>query len=314
MSETPVAVRMEVVVFGAGSLGSLVGGVLAHEHDVTLVGRDPHVSAVRESGLRVEGAFDATTTPTATTDGTGLTGDVALVTVKAFDTSAAADALATGSFDAVCSLQNGMGNEAELAARVDCEVLAGVATCGAILHDPGVVECTGRGDVVVGPADGGDSAVAERLAGAFEDVEFDANAVADMPRRLWTKLAVNAGINAVTALARVDNGAVRSGDASELARTAARETARVARAQDVSVSNREAVDRIEAVADGTASNVSSMRQDVEAGRRTEVNAINGYVVDAAREARRELDVDVPVNRVLTQLLRAWEAGAGVRGD
>ena len=132
-----------------------------------------------------------------------------------------------------------------------------------------------------------------------------------MPRRLWTKLAVNAGINAVTALARVDNGAVRSGDANELARTAARETARVARARDVKLSNREAVARLEAVADGTASNVSSMRQDVEAGRRTEVDAINGYVVDAAREARRELDVDVPTNRALTQLLRAWETGAGI---
>jgi 2-dehydropantoate 2-reductase len=303
---------MEVVVFGAGSLGSLVGGVLAREHDVTLVGRDPHVTAVSESGLRVEGAFDVTTRPTATTDGTGLSGDVALVTVKTFDTPAAADALATGTFDAVCSLQNGMGNEAELAARVDCEVLAGVATCGAILQDSGVVECTGRGEIAVGATDGGDSATAARLADALDDVGFDANAVADMPRRLWTKLAVNAGINAVTALARVDNGAVRSGDAGELARTAARETARVARAREVSLANREAVDRLEAVADGTASNVSSMRQDVESGRRTEVDAINGYVVAAAGEARRELDLDVPVNRVLTRLLRAWEGGVGVR--
>jgi 2-dehydropantoate 2-reductase len=305
---------MDIVVFGAGSLGSLVGGVLAREHDVTLVGRDPHVPAVRDSGLRVEGAFDATTTPAATTDSTDLTGDVALVTVKAFDTPAAAEALATGSFDAVCSLQNGMGNEATLAARVDCEVLAGVATAGAILRDPGVVECTGRGELLVGAPDGGASETAERLAAAFDDVGFDAAAVADMPRRLWTKLAVNAGINAVTALARVDNGAVLSGDANELARTAARETARVARAREVSLSNREAVSRVEAVADGTASNVSSMRQDVESGRRTEVDAINGYVVDAAREARRELDVDAPVNRVLTRLLRAWEVGAGVRDD
>jgi 2-dehydropantoate 2-reductase len=92
---------MKVVVFGAGSLGSLLGGLLAREHDVTLIGRDPHVTAIRESGLRVEGAFEATTTPTATTDGTGLSGDVALVTVKAFDTEDAADALASGAFDAV---------------------------------------------------------------------------------------------------------------------------------------------------------------------------------------------------------------------
>ncbi|WP_323674298.1 ketopantoate reductase family protein [Halorubellus sp. PRR65] len=303
---------MDIVVFGAGSLGSLLGGVLAREHDVTLVGRDPHVGAVRDSGLRVEGAFEGSTTPAATTDGTGLSGDVALVTVKAFDTADAAAALATGDFDAVCSLQNGMGNEETLAAHLDADVLAGTATCGAILREPGVVECTGRGEVVVGAADGGGSSTAEPLAAAFDAVGFDCDAVGDMPRRLWAKLAVNAGINAVTALARVDNGALLSGDANELARGAARETARVARARGVSLSNREAVARVEAVADGTATNTSSMRQDVEAGRRTEVDAINGYVVDAAREARRELDLDVPTNRVLTRLLRAWEAGVGVR--
>jgi 2-dehydropantoate 2-reductase len=305
---------MEIVVFGAGSLGSLVGGVLAREHDVTLVGRDPHVGAVAESGVRVEGAFEATTSPAATTDGTGLSGDVALVAVKAFDTADAAAALATGEFDAVCSLQNGMGNEAGLAARLDCEVLAGTATCGAVLRSPGVVECTGRGEVVVGAAGGGESERADALAAALAAAGFDADAVADMPRRLWTKLAVNAGINAVTALARADNGAVLSGDANELARAAARETARVARARDVALSNREAVECVEAVAAGTASNASSMRQDVEAGRRTEVDAINGYVVDAAAEARRELDLAVPVNRTLAALLRAWEREHAVRTD
>jgi 2-dehydropantoate 2-reductase len=305
---------MDIVVFGAGSLGSLLGGVLAREHDVTLVGRDPHVAAVSEDGLRVEGEFDAETTPDATTDGTGLAADVALVTVKAFDTPEAAAALATGAFDAVCSLQNGMGNEETLADALDCEVLAGTATCGAILEAPGVIECTGTGRIVVGAADGGTSAMADRLAGAFASVGFDAAAVVDMPRRLWTKLAVNAGINAVTALARVDNGALLDAEGNDLARAAARETARVARARDVHLPNREALERVEAVAEGTAANTSSMRQDVEAGRRTEVDAINGYVVDAACTARRELDFDVPTNRVLTDLLRAWERGQGVRDD
>jgi len=306
---------MEFVVYGAGSLGSLLGGLLAREHDVTLVGRDPHVAAVRESGLRIAGSLDLEVAPAAATDGTGLAADVALVTVKAFDTETAAAALATGEYDAVCSLQNGMGNEAVLAEHVDCPVLAGTATYGAVRPDAGVVECTGEGDVVVGAADGDDSVHADRLAAAFREAGVDATAAADMPRRLWEKLAVNAGINAVTALARVDNGALLSGDANALALDAAVETARVARAHDVSLSNRDAVDAVERVADDTAANVSSMRQDVRAGRRTEVDAINGYVVDAAAVARRELDLEVPANDALAALLRAWEGGHGVRdGD
>jgi 2-dehydropantoate 2-reductase len=322
---------MDIVVYGAGSLGSLVGGALATVHDVTLVGRADHVATVAGDGLRVERAFDGdggpfepaldrTTAPEATTDGRELRADLALVTVKAFDTDAAAADLATGAFDAVCSLQNGMGNEARLTAVCDAPVLAGTTTYGARRTGPGRVACTGVGEVVLGPADGGESAVADRVGEAFRAAGFATTVARDMPRRLWEKLAVNAGINAVTALSRVENGALLDGPANDLARAAARETARIARAEDVSLSDRTAVAAVESVADATAANVSSMAQDVRAGRRTEVFAINGYVVDRGDEHRREgsttpadeYELDVPTNRTLTRLLRAWERGEGLR--
>ena len=314
---------MDIVVFGAGSLGSLVGGLLAREHPVTLVGRDPHVTAVRESGLQVRGvdagpngrsADDAdessvAVAPAATTDGTDLRADLAVVTVKAFDTEAAARDLAGGEFDAVLSLQNGMGNEATLAEHLDCPVLAGTATYGAILLDPGVVECTGVGEVVLGAHDGGSSEHAERVGDAFRAGGIETTVAEDMPRRLWEKLAVNAGINATTALARADNGALQTGAARTVAADAARETARVARAEGVPLADEQAVAAVEAVASATAANVSSMRQDVEGGRRTEVDAINGYVVARGREH----ECATPVNRTLAGLIRTWER-ENVEGD
>jgi 2-dehydropantoate 2-reductase len=293
---------MDIVVFGAGSLGSLVGGLLAREHEVTLVGRDPHVAAIRESGLGVEGEFDFAVHPDATTDGTDLAADLAVVTVKAFDTEEAARTLATGRIDAALSLQNGLGNEETLARRLDCPVLAGTATYGAVRPEPGLVECTGRGKVLVGPREGGTSETADRVGRAFAAAGIEATVADDMPRRLWQKLAVNAGINATTALARVENGALLDGPARDVAADAARETARLARAEAVELSDGEAVRAVERVAEATAANVSSMRQDVLAGRRTEVEAINGYISSRARER----GVSVPVNRTLTKLLRAWE--------
>lgn len=293
---------MNVVVFGAGSLGSLVGGLLAREHRVTLVGRDPHVAAVRESGLRVGGEFDFEVAPEATADGTGLDADLAVVTVKAFDTESAAETLATGDFRAVLSLQNGMGNEATLARHLDCPVLAGTATYGAVLREPGAVDCTGEGEVVFGPREGGTSDVADEAGQAFRAAGIETVVADDMPRRLWEKLAVNAGINATTALARVENGAVLDGPAREVAADAARETARVARAEGVDLSDEAAVAAVERVATDTAANTSSMLQDVLAGRRTEVEAINEYVCTRACEN----GASVPVNRTLTNLLRAWE--------
>lgn len=299
---------MDAVVFGAGSLGSLVGGILAREHDVTLVARPDHADAVAASGLRLEGEFEDRVHPAATTDGTDLEATLAVVTVKSFDTDAAADALATGSYDAVLSLQNGMGNEETLAARLTCPVLAGTATYGAVLRDSGHVECTGRGTVVLGPREGGTSPVADRVGEAFDAAGFETTVAADMPRRLWEKLAVNAGINPVTALARVENGVVVDGPADDLAHAATRETARTARAHGITLSNREALAALESVATATAENASSMLQDVRAGRRTEIDAINGYVVDRAEAA----GLEAPTNRTLAALVRTWEVGRGLR--
>jgi 2-dehydropantoate 2-reductase len=300
---------MDVLVFGAGSLGSLLGGVLARAHDVTLVGREPHVTAVNGDGLRITGVEAMDVWPAATTDATGANADLALVTVKSYDTETAARTLATGDYGAVCSLQNGMGNEDVLAEHLDAPVLAGTATCGARLVDPGHVEWTGRGTITLGawrPDDA--AATAERVATALRTAGLDAEATTDVQRRLWEKLAVNAAINPVTALARVENGAVATTPLDGLARTAAVETARVARDDGVDLSDERAADAVAAVARETARNRSSMHRDVARGRRTEIDAISGYVVDRAAATERS----VPINRTLASLIRGWERGAGVR--
>jgi 2-dehydropantoate 2-reductase len=296
---------MDIVVFGAGSLGSLVGGLLAAEHDVTLVGRNPHMSTVAAEGLSITGEVDREVTAIEATTAVPEATELVLLTTKAYDTAAAADALAGGRRDAVISLQNGLGNEELLKDRLSCAVLAGTCTYGARLVEPGVVECTGEGAIAFGPRQGGRNARADLLDEDFRGSEVDIHVATDMPRRLWEKLAVNAGINAATALARVDNGALVDGHARGVAQAAAREAALVARDLGVPVDPDEAVTAVLDVAEATAANVSSMRADVEAGSRTEIDAINGAVLD-------HTEGEVPVNETLVGLLRAWEAGQGHR--
>ncbi|MFB6295355.1 MAG: ketopantoate reductase family protein [Halobacteriales archaeon] len=306
---------MEVLVFGAGSLGSLIGGLLAREHDVTLIGREPHVRAIREKGLRLTGRVDRTVRPAAATAvDPSADPDLAVVTVKSFDTGAAARELARCDPEAVLSLQNGMGNEATLAEHLDAPVLAGTTTWGAHTEDPGVVACTGVGSVTVGPWEASGSAgvdetagveSAERAGEAFRRAGIETTVVADPRPHLWEKLAVNAGINPVTALARVRNGALVDGPAADLAARAATETAAVAREQGIDLPDARATGAVRQVAETTAANRSSMLADVESGRRTEIDAINGYVVDHAGG-------DVPVNAALAGLIRAWEAGETLR--
>ncbi|NGM68647.1 2-dehydropantoate 2-reductase [Natronolimnobius sp. AArcel1] len=298
---------MDIVVFGAGSLGSLLGGLLAREHEVTLVARPAQARTLRDGGLWLTGEFDDHVTPAVTTDITGLSADLAIVAVKAFDTPSAAAELATGSFDAVLSVQNGMGNETLLADRLECPVLAGTVSYGALLEEPGVVACTGRGTVVLGARSGGRTPIVQRVGTAFKAAGLETTVATDMPRRLWEKLAVNAGINPITALTETTNATILEEPAADLARAAARETARVARENGVSLPDQTAVDALERVAGETAANTSSMAQDVRAGRRTEIDAINGYVVEQAPDS-----VAVPANWQLAALVRTWEAGAGIR--
>ena len=298
---------MEILVFGAGSLGSLLGGLLARNHEVTLVGRNPHVRAVEEGGLRLSGHVETTVFPTARLDAPE-SADLAVVCVKSFDTESAAEALADCDIDACLSVQNGMGNEAILEERLDAAILAGTCTYGAIRTEPGSVRCTGVGEVVLGPPTGGISAIADRVGSAFEAASVVTTVADDMPRRLWEKLAVNAGINATTALARIENGGILDGDAGSVAAAAARETAEVAQHEGVELPAQAAEEAVMRVADATAANTSSMLQDVREERRTEIDAINGYVVERAEDHA----VDVPVNRTLAGLVRAWEADRGLR--
>ena len=293
---------MEILVFGAGALGSLVGGLLAREHAVTLVGRDPHVAVVRESGLRIEGGFDTTVHPSARTDAGGHSADLAVVTVKAGDVPAAAAALDDGDYDLVWSLTNGLTEE-RLRETLGDRVLAGTATYGAELPAPGVVRCTGVGELHVGELEDGEteSDRARGVADACRVAGVSCVATARMGTRRWRKLAVNAGINGVTALARLRNEAVLSDPARTVAARAARETARVARAEGVELDDETAVDAVREVAAATADNRSSTLQDVHAGRRTEADAINGAVVRRGEAA----GVDTPTNRTLWELLVAW---------
>lgn len=297
---------MEICVFGAGSLGTLIGGLLAREHSVTLVGREPHVSAVAEDGVKITGKIEETTYPEARTTPPEAT-ELAVLTVKSFDTAVAGRELTDCTLDSVLSLQNGMGNESVLAGMLPCPVLAGTCTYGARRQDPGAVECTGIGDITVGAREGGPSDLAERVAGAFDEAGLVAEHSTEMPRKLWSKLAVNAGINATTALARIPNGSLLDGPSRPVAEGAARETAKVARENGVELSEEAACSRVIEVATATAENTSSMQQDMRRESRTEIDAINGYVVEQA-------DSPVPINETLTGVVRAWEQNRGLRPE
>jgi 2-dehydropantoate 2-reductase len=217
---------------------------------------------------------------------------VVLVLVKSFATPVVAPvaARAVAPDGLVLTLQNGMGNLEVLQEAVGsrAEVAAGTTTVGATLVGPGQVRAQG-GHVLLEA--GGHRR--DALAGVLATSGFHVSRTHDLTAALWQKLAVNCAINPLTALLRLTNGAFLDHLAAETGRAAAREVQDVAARAGVTTDGDWALLAMD-VARRTSGNRSSMLQDVERGRPTEIEAMCGFV---AREGRR-LGVPTPVNEDL----------------
>lgn len=303
---------MNVVVLGPGALGCVFGAALFRSgHDVTLLGRSsPHLDALRASGLRLEridGTVEHLAIPAAADPRIAAKAELILVLVKAADTSAAARAIAPYAHDGqvLLTLQNGLGNAERIRAEAgpgSC-VLSGVTSQGATRLAPGSVRHAGEGPTVLGGTlgNGRDLSGAREIAAVLTAAGLPAAAVPDIAPWIWRKLAVNAAINGLTALAGVKNGMIAS-DTGLLgaAEIVAEEAAAVARAQGWELGGMR--EQIVTTAVATAENRSSMLQDLDAGRPTEVGAIHESILAAGQEA----GVGAPATAVLAALIRARE--------
>jgi 2-dehydropantoate 2-reductase len=310
-----------VAVLGAGAVGSYFGATLARAGTaVTLIGRPVHVAAIERDGLRVlqdggewQARVNASTEVAAARDA-----DVVLVAVKSPDTTAAAQALSPHlhAQARIVSLQNGVDNAARIAAVLPQPVYAAVVYVGTYMDGPGRVRHTGRGDLVIGMprelAGRGDAAGdLRRIAAMFEAAGVRCPVAPDIEVALWTKLTLNCAFNAISALGQSRYGRMAASvPVRTVMEAAVRETVAVARADGVPLDAGELVAATWTLAAAMAQQYSSTAQDVQRGKPTEIDALNGYV--AQRGAA--LGVPTPVNGTLHALVKLREAAPEPAGS
>jgi 2-dehydropantoate 2-reductase len=292
-----------ILIAGIGALACYFAARLAPYAEVTLLGTWPQgLAALQENGVQLTAADGETRSfkVRATNDPADCEGHrSALVLVKSWQTGRAAEQLAAclDEDGVALTLQNGLGNF-EILRRVLGEPRAaqGVTTTGATLLGPGRVREGGAGVVLI--AEHPHSApLVELLKAAGFAVEI----AADMESVLWGKMVVNAAINPLTAILGVPNGdLLEQPHARRLMQAAAAEVACVAHACGVALPYSDPAEEVERVARQTAQNCSSMLQDVTRGAPTEIDAINGAVVEAAEE----IGLKVPVTETLWHLVHA----------
>ena len=302
---------MKVAVVGAGAMGCLYAGAFHRAGaGVTLIDVDPgHLAAINSRGLELDTRAGVETLRLAALrpEHARETVDLVVLFTKTFHTDAALEGVKSiiGPATHAMTLQNGLGNDEAVARHVARErVIAGVSTLPSDLIGPGRVRSHGEGGSKIYPAYGGDAGFAQEVADLLTAGGLPTVLEPDIRAAIWSKAIFNAAMNALCALTRRTPGFLGAHEeAGALIRAVVLEGVRAAHASGVAIEAEPILDLTVVSVTDHADHEASMLQDVKAGRRTEVDAINGAIVRAAQAA----GVTVPVTETLWRLVKLEEA-------
>jgi 2-dehydropantoate 2-reductase len=307
---------MRIAVLGAGSMGSLFGGLLSSTgSEVWLVDiREDHIRAITEHGLIIESdEGKRVVTPSATTRPQAV-GPVELliVFVKAIHTAeamATADALIESN-TLVLSLQNGLGNLETIADKVGPDrVIAGVTYEGARTVGPGHVYHQVKASTVIGALEGNPTDRIMAIADTFRRSGLPTDVKKDVQGLVWSKAVINISVNALTAITGLKfSEIVASLEATKILEHTIDECVQVTRKLGVKLDyDADPHGHIKAHLQRIGPNKSSMLQDMENGRKSEIEALNGKLVAYGRQ----LGIPTPFNELLTYLIQTIERKRGL---
>jgi len=299
---------MRICVVGCGAVGSLFAAHLAQLDDVDVWAYDlydEHVRAINEHGLKLSGVGDLVGHPTATSDAGDLPPcDFGIVAVKSMHTGAALAATAHAFEDGpVCSVQNGIGNE-ELIAQHVARVIRGTTFPAGHVIAPGHVGWDTAGDTWIGPFEPSPASAeeVERLAEALTRSGMNTVALADARGAQWTKAIFNASTNPVGALTGLAHGEICDFEPTRRLITGLIDECKAVAAVLGIELDHDPEDMVDHAARVAHDHKASMTQDVLAHRQTEIDFLNGAIVEHGEEA----GVPTPLNRAIWALVKALE--------
>jgi len=301
---------MKIVIVGPGAMGCLFAAFLSksNEEIVLLDKNRERANLVQEQGILVEGVSGSwhSQVKTIANPADLSAADLVIICVKSYDTKEATDFAKPliGQNSYVLTLQNGLGN-IEIISEVigDENVIGGVTNQGATLLAPGKIRHAGIGETVIGKSDGKIPVQLKEIRELFNKVGLQTRISRDIKGLIWSKLIINVGINALTAITRLNNGRLIEFEGTRrILREAVTEAVRIAKRKRIKLIYDDPLAKVESVCEATATNISSMLQDILKKRRTEIDFINGVIVRQGQG----LNIPTPVNSMLVDLVKTIE--------
>jgi len=301
---------MNIVIFGAGAIGSLFGALLAKNNTVVLVGRAPHIIAIQQNGLNINGKthLHVKLSAVESVKDVSISPNLILLTVKSYDTETAIKHTLPLIHDetVVVSLQNGLDNIEKIEHIVDKDcIVAGVTTHGAIFSNPGVIKHTGKGKTFLGELDGRRSKRLENIVHLFNEAGIETQISDDIVKEIWVKVIINSSINPLTAFFNCKNGYLLENPLLyKIVEVISEESTNIAQAEGIKLTTSDMIQRTKEVIRETASNYSSMLQSIQQRKNTEIDSINRKLVIIGKRHR----INTPMNKILVELVMSLTDG------
>lgn len=301
---------MKIVIVGPGAMGCLIAAFLSKsKQEVWLLDKDRRrAERIAKNGIKVEGiSGNWEVKVSATADPKEVKcSELVIICTKSYDTKTAMKEAGeiVGSSTLVLTLQNGVGNVEIISEAVgEDKVMAGVSNLGATLLGDGYIRHAGKGETIIGRPDGKIPVLMRDIREIFNKSGLGMRISRDINSLIWSKLIINVGINALTAITGLNNGRLIEFEGTrQVLKEAVTEAVKVAKRKRIKLIYDDALSKVESVCEATATNVSSMLQDVLRKKRTEIEFINGVIIRQGDS----LGIKTPVNEILVHLVRTIE--------
>lgn len=303
---------MKIAIMGTGGVGGTLGGFLAKAgHEVSVIARGPHLAALRENGLSLNGASGDFTVKVAATDDPSAIGpvDLVLFTVKTYHNPQAIPAIQplVGPETAVLTIQNGVESAQQITAVVgEGHVLPGAFWSPSHIESPGVINVVSPPRVTFGEAGARPGLSAQEIRGVLQNAGINAEVIEDPTLMLWDKFVPFCAFASVTSASRTRIKRLMTfPEARNLLHAAVNEGVAVARAKGINLGD-DLIERMESSFEGRPWDYqTSLHTDFDYGRPTEIDALNGAIVRLGRE----VGVPTPVHSFLYAVLLPLKDGA-----
>lgn len=302
---------MKIVIVGPGAMGLLFSALLSKsKEEIWLLDKNKErAEKINKEGIQIEGVsgkwnakVKASTEPKEINNP-----DLIIISTKSYDTKSAITLVKPiiSQNSNILTLQNGIGN-IEIISEVagPDNVIGGITNMGGTLIGQNRLRHAGYGETIIGKADGSTPPAMRQIRELFNKCKLDIKVSRDIKSILWSKLVINAGINALGALTRLQNGKLVEFDGTRrIMRDAVTEAVKVIKRKRIKLIYDDPLAKVEAVCEATSSNACSMLQDILHSKRTEIDFLNGVIVRLGQE----LGIPVPVNNILVNLIKTIES-------